>query len=285
MPAARIALWRGLVTLGELRLRISVVRCFFEARAKEAPRVGARYVRAGELPNELHEVLATDSPQKRVGEVIEANTRVVEVERPDTTLRKDNIVEPAKQARLAGPVVSYDREEFGASRVPKRVDEFAGPRLDCPRRSECDADRVPKQGVARRETGSCSPWFACCTRRPVPTRREPSNADHTGQQAQRSARCGGRLRDSGRRSPGLRRMSDAFSSLACLVPGSRRGKPPSRRRARKDRKTAFGSRGFSGRGRRCRPAAAGPREPGSRGAAACSDSPRGWSASAAIGVP
>ena len=114
-------------------------------------------MRAGELPDELGEILAADGAQQRVGEVVEVHARVVEVERFDSPVGQKMVVKPSKQARLAGAVVAEDHEHLRIGRVSAGVDEIVQPVRESGRRRDRDADRGAGRGGFERVEGEFEP--------------------------------------------------------------------------------------------------------------------------------
>ena len=81
-----------------------------EASLKEASLIGARNIRAGELPDELGEVLSADCPQQSVGKIVELDSRIVEVKRSDPPLGKQTAMQPLQETRLSGSILSDDHD-------------------------------------------------------------------------------------------------------------------------------------------------------------------------------
>ena len=67
-------------------------------------------MRASKLPDELGEVLSADGPQQGVGEVVELDSRIVEVKRSDPPLGKQSMMQPLQETRLSGSILSDDHD-------------------------------------------------------------------------------------------------------------------------------------------------------------------------------
>ena len=113
---------------------------FLEALPEEISLVRHRQVRAGELPDELGEVLAADGSQQRVGEIVEVHAGVVEVERLDPLAGKQAVVKPVKQAGFACSVVAENYENLRSGRMMTGFDEIAQPFGEGVGRRDRDSD-------------------------------------------------------------------------------------------------------------------------------------------------
>ena len=80
-------------------------------------------MRTGKLPDEFGEILASNSAQQGIGEVVELHPRVVEVIRLDLAVREDLAMEPLQQAGLSGAVFTNDYNSLDSLSLLVDVEE------------------------------------------------------------------------------------------------------------------------------------------------------------------